>query len=458
MENNNRDEEETNFDIEELLKRYEDSIVENKTIYLDVEEVSSIGSEYCNNEQFEEALDVILYGLKLHPNSEKLCIEATYIYIALKRINEAESIFEKLSNEDDENYIILKAKLLYEKEGLNATNAYLSTHYKKAEISKEFIYFTTDFYDSLKEDKHYEKWLKKGIDLFNDDNEFVEDLANHYFNRKAYKEAIEPYNTLLDIDPYNTEYWSNLAFCYYMTDDFEKALDACDYAITIDENYHDAYYYRAISFLKLGNIKEAVANYKHTNADTLSKIDFFIGAKNDLLKEDRVSESYDLLKEIEQLLLKNESDQNVLAQVYSDLALVLLSKESTNEALDYNHKALKISPNSELFWLTEGNIHKFREEDKEMIDAFYKVTEYSTDFHIFSAISIQLWGKKKYEEAINILCKYQELDLDNEEYEYCCLVANTIKGVISFSKANMEAGLDGDNNDLKKLAIYLKSH
>lgn len=60
--------------------------------------------------------------------------------------------------------------------------------------------------------------------------------------------AIKIYNQLLDIEPYNTPYWTGLAKCYFFQSKWNKAIEACDFALAADESDGEAYTTKAHSF------------------------------------------------------------------------------------------------------------------------------------------------------------------------------------------------------------------
>lgn len=60
--------------------------------------------------------------------------------------------------------------------------------------------------------------------------------------------AIKIYNQLLDMEPYNTSYWTGLAKCYFFQSKWSKAIEACDFALAADESDGEAYTTKAHSF------------------------------------------------------------------------------------------------------------------------------------------------------------------------------------------------------------------
>ena len=50
-----------------------------------------------------------------------------------------------------------------------------------------------------------------------------------------YEKAIEYNNLLLDIDPYSYDGWVNIGKLYSMNEQHDKAVDAFDFALTVNE-------------------------------------------------------------------------------------------------------------------------------------------------------------------------------------------------------------------------------
>lgn len=51
----------------ELIRRYEEMLRSGERRYFDAEDIEDIAYEYELSEQYQAALDVIEYGLQLHP-------------------------------------------------------------------------------------------------------------------------------------------------------------------------------------------------------------------------------------------------------------------------------------------------------------------------------------------------------------------------------------------------------
>ncbi len=80
------------------------------------------------------------------------------------------------------------------------------------------------------------------------------------------------YNRLIDKNPYSAPYWFGLARCYFEQQLFDKAIEACDYAIVSDEEFADAYIMKGHAFYQLGNEESALENYTLAEKSTKPSI------------------------------------------------------------------------------------------------------------------------------------------------------------------------------------------
>ena len=66
----------------------------------------------------------------------------------------------------------------------------------------------------------------------------------------------------LDIDPFSFTAWYNLGIIYNQIDKYEKAIEAYDYALLLNESFHSAIFNKANSYANSGKFLEAIEFYK----------------------------------------------------------------------------------------------------------------------------------------------------------------------------------------------------
>lgn len=72
-----------------LITNYEEAKAENRQLYLDADQLAGIADWYASERKFEEAQEVITYGLKIHPRNTDLLIEQAYLYLDTQKLQKA---------------------------------------------------------------------------------------------------------------------------------------------------------------------------------------------------------------------------------------------------------------------------------------------------------------------------------------------------------------------------------
>ena len=190
-----------------LITNYEEAKAENRQLYLDADQLAGIADWYASERKFEEAQEVITYGLKIHPRNTDLLIEQAYLYLDTQKLQKAKKVADSITEEFDSEVKLLKAELLLNGGKLEEAQWLLSTIADADEletiIDVVFLYLDMGYPDAAKE------WLaKKGMEamdgpvnfgsrdtwwgLLVEGYEFQPLYANPY-NPPYYKELFERY-------------------------------------------------------------------------------------------------------------------------------------------------------------------------------------------------------------------------------------------------------------------------
>lgn len=87
-------------------------------------------------------------------------------------------------------------------------------------------------------------------------------MADCYRSGDHDEQAIYIYNKLIDKNPYDPSYWTGLAKSHFNRQEFEKTIEACDFALAADENFGEAHLMKAHSFFHLENESKAIQEYQ----------------------------------------------------------------------------------------------------------------------------------------------------------------------------------------------------
>ena len=107
-----------------LITNYEKAKAENRQLYLDADQLADIADWYASERKFEEAQEVITYGLKIHPGNTALLIEQAYLYLDTQKLQKAKKVADSITEDFDSEVKLLKAELLLNGGKLEADGTY----------------------------------------------------------------------------------------------------------------------------------------------------------------------------------------------------------------------------------------------------------------------------------------------------------------------------------------------
>ena len=232
-----------------LITNYEEAKAENRQLYLDADQLADIADWYASERKFEEAQEVITYGLKIHPGNTDLLIEQAYLYLDTQKLQKAKKVADSITEEFDSEVKLLKAELLLNGGKLEEAQWLLSTIADADEletiIDVVFLYLDMGYPDAAKE------WLDRGKSRYAEDEEYMALTADYLASTHQVESAITYYNKLIDKSPFNPSYWMGLVKCYFVQEQIDKAIEACDFALAADDQYGEAYAYKAHCFFQV---------------------------------------------------------------------------------------------------------------------------------------------------------------------------------------------------------------
>lgn len=337
----------------ELSEQYESAKAEGRSIYMDADDCADLADWYALRGKLEAAMEIIEYGLTLHPESTPLLVEQAYLFIDSRNRGKAKQIAGSIRDNYSPEVKILRANILLGEGQTEEAERLLDTIIGQETLA-DIVEIVYTFIDMACLDKA-KVWLERGRKQYADDEAYIAVTADFLYANRKNQEAIKLYNQLIDRNPYSAPYWYGLARCYLDTQQYDKAIEACDYAIIADEEYAEVYLTRGHAYFHLGNEEEAINNYLMAEKYKIIAPDFvnsFIAMNK--LANGEWEEGY---KYLEQAIRSSAPDSESLPLFYANAALCLHKMGHKYKAHQYCKKAYEINPKDIDAHLIEGRIY-----------------------------------------------------------------------------------------------------
>lgn len=416
-------------EVEELVKRFKNMANSGVNTFFEDDEMELVIDYFMQNFDFANATKAIDYAISLFPTDsffrilrvKKLILELQ-IDEAKEELNLIENMFppttdlylekvmlSRITGSDDQALDLLNKAYALDPQDPEVHFLLAYEFLKRKEVSKAVEHAVT----SLKEDELFDENLFTFSYLF-DEN-------------KQYEDAVQFFTELSDHFPLNKGTWFGLGLAYSWLDKHEKAIEAYQYALTIDDAISTAYFNIANSYFDMGLTEQAMDNYR--KAYELDENDY--SAINGIGDCYAMLENYsEALYYYQQALLVAPNYVNSLLGVIS----ILRETGRMDEARIFVDKAFKQNPQSfELLFA----VMEFYEPDergktlRELFDVTLGHVENKADFYKFFTLFCCANGK--FDFGLEILKAHR----DDESIAYtapyflaalCYLKGDSVQG------------------------------
>jgi len=394
------------------LSKFELMLKTNSVYFFDSNEFEEIIVHYVDNGKFSLAKKALQLGLSQHPASVSLKLIKVELLILDDKLDNAEKILNQLqdiepSNED----IYIQKATIYSKKGnhtkaVDALQTALLLTNDEAEIlsmiGMEYLFL--DDFDTARFN------FAKSLDVEFENYSSLYNVIYCYDMMSQHNEAIEYLKKYIENEPYSEIAWHQLGRQYFIVFSYQKALEAFEYSILIDEEFIGAHLEKAKTLEELGQYEEAINFYHKTmELDTPTSFAFL-----------RIGKCYEKLKMSQKAIdfyNKTVNEDPLLDKGWLALTEIFVKNKNYHKAIFYIKKALGIDEENNLYW------HKFAEINlrlnlfEEASRAYYKciglqderlevyvaladVLHFLGEFH--EAIQVLLDAKDKYKEVVEI--------------------------------------------------------
>ncbi|MBQ0141695.1 MAG: tetratricopeptide repeat protein [Prevotellaceae bacterium] len=419
-------------EFQNILKTYEDSLSENKPLYLDSDDFIDVSDYYLQNRMFPQALKCVQNALSLHPNNAVLHGNKVNALINLDKYKEAIKCLEQLNPDDNFDYYYYKAQLAliidddrstadeffnewinHELHDINLPPLNSHTSHDLSSIDYErlcadFLHIIASFSelaDWLFSQPFISKWVKIYLQYCSPLRGIENDIEIASICHESGLIELEEqlYTQFLDYNPYLSEGWTYLASLQHSNGKYQEAIDSSNFALAIEPDDTSSLLLRGNCYYMLANYKLAIKDYIKYEHITESDINAQIIGKC-LMLLGYFDEGHKYLQRSIKYINKNhKKNVGMRAMVLSFIAQAYLDGKFYDEALDSINQALALVPD-----ITEFDVQKAK---------IYLSTGNLTEAHYWFHKSLET-TTLKVPLLINIAREYLFIECYNEALEF----------------------------------------
>ncbi|MBE6339057.1 MAG: hypothetical protein E7068_09705 [Lentimicrobiaceae bacterium] len=401
------------YEIQELIKKFEDQLESGMTMFFDADELNIIMEHYVQQNDIEKINIIADLASTYHNTNPLTNLIMAKKYLSVQDTSNAMTYLnEEDNNTEDPDY---QLSLAY-------CYSLMEEHKKSLSAYKRAIKLLEndncdDIYNSmaveymlLHDYEHALYYFKKGIKACPDISEQYIEITNCYFFLERSDEAIEFFKGEVDKNPYSIAAWMSLGNCYLRLHLLEKAVEQYEYALAINQHYEIAYVNIATIYNELDKYKDSIEIIEEAFRNKVEKPILYC------LYGEALAKTGNKLDAITNFKKAIELDENI-AEAYAGLGFIFCEENNHKSAIKFLKHANQLAPyNTDyLFVLVEqhNKLEKFKTSLKylkEIEDIFpYDVNLYIAYMEVYILMDDVRNAVKSLEKGMKMLGRQASL-------------------------------------------------
>jgi len=325
-------------EIKALLQQFDNLKTGKSNSYLEEESFERLIEYFDEKEQVHQALEVAEYGIRQFPYSSALLLQKADLLIATRQYREALYILEEaeLLDGHDISLYILKtdAYLALDQQEKAATVLEAALQDFDGEEKIDLLFELADVYDDYENFEKVFDCLKMILEQEPNNEEALYKICFWTDFTGRNEEGIRLHQEIIEQFPFNELAWFNLGAAYQGLKLYEKAIDAYQYAVAIDEKFDYAWRNMGDALIRLRRYKEAV--------EVLEKV-LELARPEDVIYE-AIGHCYDKMGSFAQARFnykKASHLNNEDSQLFYKIACTYMNEGNWQSAIRYLESAMK---------------------------------------------------------------------------------------------------------------------
>lgn len=388
---------EYNEDIDELLVQYENLKLGKTHAFLEEDAFECIIEYFFDHDNFSQASEAADIALDYFPYSAALMIKKADLLLTARKYQEALEILEKaeIYDSSDINLYILKTDAYLAVDQQEKAVHILEEALQKFEGEEriDLLFELADVYDDYEEFDKVFDCLKLIVEEEPTNEEALYKICFWTDFTGRNEESITLHRKIIETHPYSELAWFNLGAACQGLKLYEKAIDAYQYAVTIDEKFDYAYRNIGDAYIRLRKYKEAI--------ESLERV-LELSRPEEVIYE-ALGHCWHRLKNYAQARFNYRKASHMNpddSKLYYKIALTYINEEQWTSAIKHLESAMRIHKNLPEYNLAMGECQMQLGEYKEAIVYFGNVIRYrSKSVGGWDALICCLFKAEMFEEA-----------------------------------------------------------
>lgn len=340
-----------------LYERYLNALQEGKEPYFDADEVDDLLDELDESGDYTHYEEILSLGLRLHPDNLDLKIRNCHLLMDENKYLDVLAIVESLSETNNQDIDMLKLECFLMLERYDDFYNYLELLItNKVDYLESIFEFFVPILNEYDKEKDMLDIIEKGLSYYPSNRILNEEYCYKLENKGKIEDAVKICNMLIDMDPYSYDYWFTLGRLYSLSLQFDKAIEALDFAITCNDSESEVKILKGYCLYMNENYQKAIDVYLELQDDSNLRPRIHPFLAECYIKVDKYEEAYLLLKEV--IRMEDIGDDST---AYANIILCCMETEREKEAEAYLQEAMQLFPENAqilslqaLFYLRKG--------------------------------------------------------------------------------------------------------
>lgn len=286
-------------DVSHLLSRFLSARNEGKEIYFDADQIEDILDSFEESDDYTYYDEVLALGLKLHPGNNNLHIKQGRLLVYNEDYDAALALIETIAETENLDLDILRIECYCMQDRYDKVKEYTEMLVNNdCEYLEDIFEYIVPILSDIDMTEEAMDYIDRGLKMFPDNLILKDELCYNLEDAGQIGKAIEVCNELIDKNPYSYEYWFTLGRLYSMSAEYDKAIEAFDFALTCDDTDVELKILRAYCLYMNESYDKAIEVYIETqteNPEAINRIKPLLAEC--YMKLGRYDEAFILLKE-----------------------------------------------------------------------------------------------------------------------------------------------------------------